>query len=164
VTINGLFPTIQVTWLQSWYTGNGYRNAIPHQTTIKFNLRLAPGQNQHQTVASFGEWINTTLPTYVDHTIEISDPYGAITIQTDNQHTQKAAEIIGELYNRPPVYRFCGAAIPVTGMFQDILDTSVIIADLGNEDCNMHGVGENFRLSCIQKGLDFSQKFFTTQA
>lgn len=164
VTINGLFPTIQVTWLQSWYTGNGYRNAIPHQTMIKFNLRLAPGQNQHQAIARFGEWVNTELPDYVDHTLEISDPYAAITIQTDNPHTIKAASIIEKIYNRAPVYRYCGAAIPVTWMFQDILDTSVIIADLGNEDCNMHGVGENFRLSCIQKGLDFSQKFFTTKA
>jgi acetylornithine deacetylase/succinyl-diaminopimelate desuccinylase-like protein len=81
---------------------------------IKFNLRLAPGQNQHQAIARFGEWVNTELPDYVDHTLEISDPYAAITIQTDNPHTIKAASIIEKIYNRAPVYRYCGAAIPVT--------------------------------------------------
>ncbi len=42
VTANGLLPTIQISGIQSGYTGNGYRNAIPATTTIKMNFRFAP--------------------------------------------------------------------------------------------------------------------------
>ncbi len=164
VTINGLLPTIQVTWLQSWYTGNWYRNAIPHQTIIKFNLRLAPGQNAQTAVAKFSNWIQETLPTYVDSTIDISDPYEAITIDTDNTYTQKTAKVLEQQYNNKAIFRYCWAAVPVTGLFQEILKAAVVVADLGNEDCNMHGVAENMRLSCIEKGLAFSKAYFSSPA
>lgn len=85
------------------------------------------------------------------YTCEISDPYPAIRINTEKQTIQKAAALLGAIYEKDACYRYCGAAIPVTGLFQDVLQADVIIADLANEDCNMHGVHENFRISCIEK-------------
>jgi hypothetical protein len=32
---------------------------------------------------------------------------------------------------------------------------------MGNEDCNMHGVDENFRVDLVQKGLDFANTFWS---
>lgn len=161
VTANGLLPTIQISGIQSWYTGTGYRNAIPATTTIKMNFRFAPGQHPESMIALFSNWVETELPDYVDYTLETSDPYPAIMIDLSHVEIGRAAKILGELYNTETVYRYVGAAIPVTGMFQEVLGASVIIADLANEDCKMHGVGENFRLSCVEKGLEFSRLFFS---
>ena len=114
VTANGLMPTIQISGLQSGYTGEGYRNAIPYTTTIKLNFRFAPGQDPEKTVELFKAWVAKQLPTYVDFTIETSDPYPAITINTENDAVKKAADILGKIYNKQAVYRYCGDAIPVT--------------------------------------------------
>lgn len=160
VTANGLMPTIQITGLQSGYTGDGYRNAIPHKTTIKLNFRFARGQNPTTAVEQFISRAREQLPEYVDMEIDISDPYAAITIQTHHEAVQRARDILGLSHSKEPVLRFCGAAIPVTGMFQDILGAWVAIVDLANDDCHMHGVWENFKISCIEKWLEFSKQFF----
>ena len=101
------------------------------------------------------------LPSYVNSHIETSDPYGAILLDIEHSEVQRAADILSSIYGKQSVYRYCGAAIPVTGLFKDVLGAAVVIADLANEDCYMHGVGENFKLSCIDKGLQFSPLFFS---
>ena len=159
-TANGLLPTIQVSGIQSGYTGEWYRNAIPATCLIKLNFRFAPGQAPEQTIGLFTDWVGKHLPHYVDFTIETSDPYSAITITTAHPSVKKADIILSDIYGKTAVYRYCGAAIPVTGLFQDVLGATVIIADLANEDCRMHGVGENFRIGNVEKGLEFSRRFF----
>jgi acetylornithine deacetylase/succinyl-diaminopimelate desuccinylase-like protein len=163
-TANGLLPTIQISGIQSGYTGEWYRNAIPATCLIKLNFRFAPGQDPEQTIALFTDRVAQHLPHYVQYTIETSDPYGAITIMTDHEAVKRADSLLSDIYGKAAVYRYCGAAIPVTGLFQDVLGAVVIIADLANEDCRMHGVGENFRIGNVMKGLEFSRRFFTMEA
>jgi acetylornithine deacetylase/succinyl-diaminopimelate desuccinylase-like protein len=157
-----LMPTIQITWLQSGYTGEWYRNAIPHKTTIKINFRFARWQKPADAIAQFIARANEQTPNYVDIEFDISDSYEAITIETNHPSVQKASSTLLSSHGKEPVLRFCGAAIPVTWLFQDILGSAVVIVDLANEDCRMHGVGENFKITCIQKWLDFSEQFFST--
>lgn len=161
VTANGLLPTIEISWLQSWYTDSWYRNAIPAQSLVKINFRFAPGQDAEKMIALFSQRVADELPAYVEHTIETSDLYNAITLRTDYPKVQEARDLLKDIYWRSPVLRFCGAAIPVTGLFQDMLWQTVIVVDLANEDCHMHGVDENFSLSCIEKGLEFSKRFLS---
>jgi hypothetical protein len=77
-------------------------------------------------------------PSYISYTIDNSSPYNTIMLNTDNDITKLASQIISDIYNKTAVMRYCGAAVPVSGMFQDILGHQVLIVDLGNEDCNMH--------------------------
>lgn len=160
-TANGLMPTIQVSGIQCGYTGNGYRNAIPYKTIVKLNFRFAPGQNPEKTIELFKARVKEELPSYVKYNIEISDPYPPILLDITHAEVKRAADLLSKIYNKECVYRYCGAAIPVTGLFKDVLGAAVVIADLANEDCYMHGVGENFALSCIDKGLQFSTLFFS---
>lgn len=160
-TANGLMPTIQVSGIQCGYTGMGYRNAIPYKTTVKLNFRFAPGQNPERTIELFKARAAEKLPDYVKYSMEISDPYPPILLDITHDEVKRAANILSKIYGKNCVYRYCGAAIPVTGLFKDVLGAAVVIADLANEDCYMHGVGENFTLSCIDKGIQFSTLFFS---
>lgn len=160
VTANGLLPTIQVSGITSGYTGNGYKNIIPWAATIKINFRFGPGQNAHDEIEKFKKRVDDVLPDYVEYNIHTSDPYHAISIDTDNEDTRRATALLSEVFGKPCIMRYCGAAVPISWLFQDILDCKVIIADLGNEDCNMHGVDENIDIACIEKGLEFSRRFF----
>lgn len=161
VTANGLLPTIQVSGISSGYTGNGYKNIIPWSATIKINFRFGPGQEASSKIEHFMQWVQWMLPDYIEHDIEYSDPYNAISINIENEDTKKASNLLSEIFGAETIMRYCGAAVPISWMFQDILWCDVIIADLANEDCNMHGVDENFDLSCIDKGLKFSEQFFS---
>lgn len=161
VTANGLLPTIQVSWLYAGYTWSGYKNIIPWSSIIKINFRFWPWQDACKKVQAFEAWLAQIIPDYVEYTISTSDPYDAISINTDNEDTQKAAQLLSWIYGKQTIMRYCGAAVPISGLFQDILKCDVVIADLANEDCNMHWVGENFDIGCIEKGLEFSRQFFS---
>jgi acetylornithine deacetylase/succinyl-diaminopimelate desuccinylase-like protein len=158
VTANGLLPTIQVTGVSSGYTGVGYKNIIPGSATMNFNFRFAPGQDPEKKMADFGAWITNSLPTNISHQITISDYYPAISISTDHPLSDRAKQMLQEVYGISPIMRYCGATLPMAWLLQDTLWLPVMIIDLANEDCNIHGVDENISLTCIEKGLRFSER------
>ncbi len=158
VTANGLLPTIQVTGISSGYTGVGYKNIIPWSAMINVNFRFAPGQDPEKKMADFDAWITNTLPTNISHQIIISDYYPAITISTDHPLSDRAKQILKDVYAVSPIMRYCGATLPMAGILQNVLWLPVMVIDLANEDCNIHGVDENISLTCIEKGLRFSER------
>ena len=158
VTANGLLPTIQVTGISSGYTGNGYKNIIPGTAMIKFNFRFAPGEDPKKKMADFGTRVHHVLPPNVAHEVIISDYYPAITISADHHYDDHVRSLLKEVYGVSPIMRYCGATLPMAGILQNVLGLPVMIIDLANEDCNIHGVDENMSLTCIEKGLRFSER------
>ena len=63
-------------------------------------------------------------------------------------------------YKKDPIIKYVGGGIPVVSDFKDILGADTMLVSLGNDDCNMHGVDENFTIDLVNKGLDFSYSFF----
>lgn len=156
VIANGLMPTIQVSGIQSGYTGNGYKNIIPATATAKLNFRFARGQDSSQMVQLFTDRVQKNTPDYVHIEVASSDPYDPITINTNHPLIQESLTLLSDIRGRQAVMRRCGAAVPIAGQFQDVLGLTVLIIDLANEDCNMHGVDENIDLVCVEKGLEIS--------
>lgn len=113
--------------------------------------------------AMFEAWVVAHLPEYCTVQIETSEPYDAIALETDNPWVQTCRDTLAKVYGRPVVMRYCGAAVPISGLFQQYLNCPVAAVDLGNEDCNMHGIDENFRLENVEKGLRFSEMLFRKQ-
>ncbi len=160
VTANGLLPTIQISWLQWWYTWTGYKNIIPAQATVKINFRFAPGQNAVKMIELFEMRVQDQLPSYCSHSISTSDPYDAIALDIDNSFVEKCRDLLAEVYGKPVIMRYCGAAVPIGGLFQKYIGCPVADVDLWNEDCNMHGINENFRIENVEKGLKVSEMLF----
>lgn len=114
-------PTIQVSGITSGYTSHGYKNIIPGSATIKINFRFSAGQDPNAKITQFQQWLKSILPDTVSYTVSTSDPYPAITIDTDYDLYPQVCKILESVYGHAPVARYCGAAVPITGLFQDIL-------------------------------------------
>jgi acetylornithine deacetylase/succinyl-diaminopimelate desuccinylase-like protein len=158
-TLIGLMPTIQVTGLKSGYTGEGYRNSVPAQASLKMNVRLVEKQKPNEIILLFENFVKQTLPNYCDYTFETSDSYEGIKIDFSNEFAKKAIGVMTKVYTKKPVLKFCGGSIPIVNNFHDILHIPSVLVPLGNEDCAMHAANENFRVNYIKKGLDFSYEF-----
>ena len=159
-----LRPTIQVTGIKSGYMGEGYRNSIPASTSAKINFRLVLHQDTDQVVKAFSDYVRQTVPVYVDVDIDVSDPYDGIKLSPDSEYVQKAYKVLCEVYVSEPLYKYVGGGIPVVTFFHDTLGTPTVSVPLANEDCYMHAANENFTLDCLEKGLDFSRRFFQSAA
>lgn len=163
----GVRPTVQVTGIESGYTGKGYRNSIPSSTTIKFNFRLVNDQKPDKILKLFKLWVKKTLPGYVDHEFLIPDKTEGtvipVRIDINNPYVKKSKEILQQVYKKEVYYDFNGATLPIIIDFKEVLKTDLVMVALANEDCNMHAVNENFDLQSLKKALEFSNKFLSSK-
>jgi len=157
---NGYLTSAEVTTLNSGYQGEGFRNAIPGYAFAKINFRIAPQHNLEMVKKAFEAYLSQVIPEYVEYSLDFHEGAEPITLDTDNEFAQKAEQIAAEVYGVNCYKKFCGAIVPVSGIFKDVLKAPVISLGLGNEDCNMHGVNENFEIDLIKKGLNLSNKVF----
>ncbi|HLL61184.1 MAG TPA: peptidase dimerization domain-containing protein, partial [Candidatus Nitrosocosmicus sp.] len=155
----GLMPTIQVTGIYSGYVGEGYRNSVPAQAIAKINFRLVESQKPEKIIRIVTEYLSKIIPSHVDHTFEVSEPYEGIKIDFNNKYAKKTIKIVSNVYGKKPTLKFCGGSIPIVTYFKQMLGLENVLVPLGNEDCAMHAVDENFRINYIEKGLEFSYEF-----
>jgi acetylornithine deacetylase/succinyl-diaminopimelate desuccinylase-like protein len=157
----GLRPTIQVTGIHTGYTGEGYRNSIPAKATAKINFRLVKNQNPHLIAELFKNYCKKMIPNYITYTLENTDPYDGIKLDVNNDYIKKTKQLLRESYEVDPLEKYSGGGLPIVTYFDNILKVPQILVPLANEDCNMHGVHENFDKKFLEKALTFSKKFFS---
>lgn len=162
----GARPTIQITGFSGGYTEKGYRNSIPSEATIKFNIRLVPDQDPEEVLELFKGYVTDFLPRYVDcRFLRPDDNEGfmpGITLSGNDNYTNTAKKILQEVFKEEVVYDYNGGSLPIVVSFVKVLTTPVVMIPLANEDCNMHGVNENFDLQILEKAITFSYKFLST--
>ncbi len=157
----GFMPNVDITGVSVGYTGEGYRNAIPGNAMAKINFRLTATQDPETLAKKFVEFVHTSMPSYADVQIDVSFPYRGIAISTDNPYVRRAEESFRIACHADPLRKYCGGGLPIVTHYNDHLGIPQVLAPLANEDCNMHGVNENFSLVSLEKALAFSEHFFS---
>lgn len=159
----GLRPMLTVSGLSSGYTGEGYSNIVPNTAMAKINFRFITDQDPEVILEEFENYVSEVVPDYVEYEIDKNSSWKAIKLDVSNPKVQEATELLEEVYGKKVVYKYVGGSIPVIVDFKNTLGKETISISLGNEDCNMHGVDENFTIDLIKKALEFSEKFFSKE-
>jgi acetylornithine deacetylase/succinyl-diaminopimelate desuccinylase-like protein len=159
-TQTGLRPTMEITGIKSGYTGEGYSNIVPAVAEVRINIRYVDSQKPDTVTNLFEDFVKKNIPDYVEYAIKHTDAAPAVKIKTDTPFIERASKLLEKTYGEKPIKKYSGGTIPVVGDFKSILGVDPLLIPLGNDDCNMHGVDENFRVDLIEKGLAFSKLFF----
>lgn len=157
----GLKPTIQVTWIAGGYTGDGYKNAIPNTATAHINFRIVKKQTTKNVLGSFDQRLQTVLPAYVEYDLTVGDMYEPVKIQADTPYIKRAEDVLQRVFAKPVIYKYSWWGLPIVDTMQKIIRAYPVLIPLVNEDCNAHGVNENFDIDLIEKGFQFSHDFFS---
>lgn len=156
----GLRPTVQVTGIESGYSGTGYRNSIPSSATAKLNFRLVKSQRAERVIELFKQHMERVLPHYVDYELDYVDPHQGVKINFENSIADRTVQVLTQSHGAVPVKQYCGGGIPIVADLADIYQIPVLSVGLGNIDCGMHAPNENFRIDFIERGLRYSKMFF----
>lgn len=156
----GLRPTVQVTGLNSGYIGEGYANIVPSSAEAKINFRFVESQNRDEVYSLFENFIKEKTPDYVDFKIIKGEIGYPVKIDIDQNIFKEAFKILEKVYGKEVVVQNVGGSIPFIAAVKSVLGINTLSVNLANEDCNMHGINENFSKDLIEKGLEFSRKFF----
>lgn len=158
-TVTGNLATMQVTGIESGYMWVWYRNAVPSTASCKINCRFIDEQDPTEMMQIIETRISEQIPDYVDHTVTWSDSRPATITNTDSPWIAHAKTTLEEVFETSAPYKYCGWSLPIVWLLQELWLTCVMIP-LANQDCLMHGVGENFALETCRKWLEFSRRFF----
>lgn len=156
----GLRPTIQVTGMESGYVGEWFRNSVPCKSIAHLNFRLVFRQDPEKISRSFAWWLKSCLPAYVRFDFDAQGFFFPYKVDSTNSMVSRAKEILKDVYWNPPLHNYSGGGLPIVKLFAEVLGLSNVLVPLANDDCNMHGVNENFAIDLVKKGFEFSRKFF----
>ncbi|HVX92996.1 MAG TPA: M20/M25/M40 family metallo-hydrolase, partial [Candidatus Dojkabacteria bacterium] len=143
-TQTGLRPTLQVTGLKSGYIGNGYANIVPNVAEARINFRLVASQSPQRVLELFENFVRENTPEYVQSEVVASGLHDPVKLKTDSEQFSKVRKMLEESYGSEVFDYYVGGAIPVIAKMKEIFGIDAVSVGLANDDCNMHGVDENF--------------------
>ena len=157
----GLRPTLEVSGINSGYTGEGFANIVPAKVDIRINGRTVSPQKTAVIMKRVVDHIKKTIPLYVSYKIFAENHGNPVLVDTKSKKAQEILTLMEKSYGQKPIIKYVGGSIPIVAMFQNMLKMPVYLISLANEDCNMHGVHENFDLKLLKKAMALSEKFFS---
>ncbi|TAK89246.1 M20/M25/M40 family metallo-hydrolase [Patescibacteria group bacterium] len=163
-TQTGLYPTLQISGINSGYTGVGYANIVPATAEGRVNVRTVVGQDVLKNAQAVKSHLLAALPDYTVATIDWTGEHGAVELNLKTEAAQRSRGLLAETYGGEVVTSYVGGAIPIVADFQRLLGVDPLLVPFANDDCNMHGANENFRIDLARKSLEFSYSWFGAPA
>jgi acetylornithine deacetylase/succinyl-diaminopimelate desuccinylase-like protein len=160
-TQTGLRPMMTVTGFKSGYIDEGYANIVPAEAEIRVNFRFVMGQDPEKMFDLFEKFVADNTADYVTWSLEKSSRWRAVKIDVSQPKVKEVLDLMEKAYGSKPAMKFVGGSIPAILDFKEVLGKDTISVSMANEDCNMHGVDENFKVELAEKGLKFSEMFFS---
>ena len=160
-TQTGLRPTIQITGIKSGYIGDGYANIVPATAEARLNFRLVKSQEADNIISKLREFVKQNTPDYIKYELIVGSPHNPVKLNISNPIFGSTISLLEQSFGQPILMKNVGGAIPFVSDIKEIFGVDTLLVPLANDDCNMHGDNENFRIDLIDKGLQFSEKFFT---
>jgi acetylornithine deacetylase/succinyl-diaminopimelate desuccinylase-like protein len=160
-TQTGLFPTIQITGIQTGYTSQGYANIVPAESEARLNFRIVASQSPAKIAKNFEKFVKENTPKYVEYSLTFGGLHHPIKVNMDSIYLERVENKLEEIYKSPVARKNVGGAIPFVADVKKILGADTMLVPFCNEDCNMHGINENFEIKLIKKSLMFAGKFLS---
>lgn len=159
-TQTGLRPTIQATGIKTGYIGDGYANIVPAMAEARLNVRVVSPQKPERVYKLIEKYIKNHAPKHVKVSITHTEFNEPIMVDINNEKVKEVRGLLKKVYKKDPIVKYVGGSIPIVADFKQLLGVETLLVSLGNDDCNMHGIDENFTIDLIKKGLYFSTEFF----
>ncbi|MCB9808935.1 M20/M25/M40 family metallo-hydrolase [Candidatus Nomurabacteria bacterium] len=159
-TQTGLRPALEISGINTGYTGIGFQNIVPDYADARINIRTVMGQKTAAVMKSVAQHIKKNTPPYVEAVVEIEGHGDAVGFPIDTPMALHVRKLLKKAYGKEVAFNHCGGSIPIFTDFKNTLKKNVLSVSMAGDDCNMHGVHENFRISLLNKALKFSRMFF----
>lgn len=161
-TRNGLEPAVIVTGIKGGYIDEGHSHIVPSSAEARINFRFPPEKDPKEYLMHFKRFMKMNIPSYVRYNWDIANIVKGVDISLKDKLKIALEETLMDVYHRKVLYKHVGGSLPIITDFKELLNTPILSLPLANEDSNMHGVGENFDILYINKGLEISKMLLAT--
>ncbi len=150
----GIRPTLELNGIWGGYTGEGSKTVLPSKAFAKISCRLVPNQEHHKMTKLLIDHLYKIAPDCI--TIKAEEHHGGDPYLTpiDSIEYKAAAKAIETSFGKPPVPVRGGGSIPITSLFESILQCKTVFLGFGLDSDNLHSPNEKFDLANFYKGIE----------
>ncbi len=150
----GIRPTLEVNGIWGGYTGEGAKTVLPSKATAKISCRLVPNQKSPKMTKLIMDHLKKIAPDTV--TVNIFEHHGGDPYMTpvDSLEYEAAAKAIEKTFGKKPIPVRGGGSIPITALFESVLNCKTVFLGFGLDSDNLHSPNEKYGLFNFYKGIE----------
>ncbi|RXK81720.1 dipeptidase [Filimonas effusa] len=159
----GIRPTLEVNGIWGGYTGEGAKTVLPSKAFAKISCRLVPNQKSEVITELVLNHLKKIAPAYIE--VKATPHHGGNPYLTpvDSKEYKAAEKAIEATFGKTPIPVRGGGSIPITALFESILDCKTVFLGFGLDSDNLHSPNEKFDLANYYKGIEtipYFHKFY----
>lgn len=150
----GIRPTLEVNGMWGGYTGEGAKTVLPSKAYAKISCRLVPNQKSDVIEKLLINHLLAIAPPYV--TVKATPHHGGDPYLTpmDSIEYKAAAKAIDTSFGKQPIPVRGGGSIPITALFESVLQCKTVFMGFGLDSDNLHSPNEKFDIFNFYKGIE----------
>ncbi len=150
----GIRPTLELNGIWGGYTGEGAKTVLPSKAYAKISARLVPNQKSDKMTKLIIDHLHSIAPDYV--TVKASEHHGGDPYMTpvDSTEYKAAAKAIETTFGKAPIPVRGGGSIPITALFESVLNCKTVFLGFGLDSDNLHSPNEKFNIDNFYKGIE----------
>lgn len=150
----GIRPTLEVNGIWGGYTGEGAKTVLPSKAFAKISCRLVPNQLSEKMTKVVIDHIHSIAPAYVQ--VKATPHHGGDPYMTpvNSVEYQAASKAIETTFGKTPIPVRGGGSIPITALFESILQCKTVFLGFGLDSDNLHSPNEKFDIANYYKGIE----------
>lgn len=150
----GIRPTLELNGIWGGYTGEGAKTVLPSKATAKISCRLVPNQKSAKMTKMLMDHLRKIAPDCVS--VNVFEHHGGDPYMTpvNSIEYEAAAKAIETTFGKKPIPVRGGGSIPITALFESILQCKTVFLGFGLDSDNLHSPNEKFDLQNFYKGIE----------
>jgi len=153
----GFHPTIEVNGIFSGHCGPGPKTVIPSIATAKISMRLVPEQKPAATLSALMDHLRRHCPEGFEISFsEIIEGAPGFRLPVSSPIFRLAEDVLKEMDDRGPVFKWEGASIPVVATLQKVSGAAPLLVGFGREEDKIHCPNESFGLDQFGQVMEWS--------
>jgi acetylornithine deacetylase/succinyl-diaminopimelate desuccinylase-like protein len=146
-------PTLDVNGLLAGFTGEGAKTVIPAVAMAKLSMRFVLDQDADKIGDLFEAYVNDVAPETVE--VTVTRMYGGKfwTTTAEHQFVRAAARAIEAGFGARPAFTREGGSNAIVPTFQEVLDSPIVLFELGLPDDNPHAPNERLDVTQFHHGV-----------
>ena len=154
-------PTLDITGLDSGYTGIGTKSIIPDTASAKISIRFVPDQDPEQIYSSLASSLHHSLPKATVWRLIRYPVASAFKAPTDHPVFELVKSSLKSVFGRPAVFQGQGGSIGSVPVLVRALGLPAVMIGFGLPDENLHSPNEHFSLENYFKGIETMSRIYS---
>lgn len=149
----GIRPTLELNGIWGGYTGEGSKTVLPSKANAKISCRLVPNQEHNKITALLTKHLESIAPAGIS--VKVTPHHGGNPYVTpiDSIEYRAAEKAMEKAFGKTPIPLRGGGSIPITSLFETILNCKTIFLGFGLDSDNLHSPNEKFNIENYYKGI-----------